>query len=77
MMALMLCIECHLRRDDTVCHKIKDFSLNKNFFILFYQKNFFLQYPPPELLAKWKPFHDICVPKTGVNEGMLKFMLFI
>lgn len=28
-----------------------------------------VQYPPPELLEKWKPAHDACVGKTGVSEG--------
>lgn len=32
-----------------------------------------VQYPPPELLAKWAPHHDSCVPKTGVDEGELEW----
>lgn len=28
------------------------------------------QYPPPQLLEKWRPIHDICVERTGVSEGI-------
>lgn len=31
------------------------------------------QYPPPDLLAKWKPHHDTCVGKTSVTEGKKSF----
>lgn len=27
------------------------------------------KYPPPQLLAKWKPVHESCAGKTGVSEG--------
>ncbi|XP_055325385.1 general odorant-binding protein 83a-like [Sitodiplosis mosellana] len=30
------------------------------------------QYPPPQLLAKWKPIHDVCVGRTGVSEDVIK-----
>lgn len=29
------------------------------------------KYPPPQLLAKWKPVHDVCVGKTGASEGVI------
>lgn len=45
----------------------------KNIFICFRQfqlMDFYgKQYPPPQLLEKWRPIHDICVQRTGVSEG--------
>lgn len=29
----------------------------------------FVQYPPPQLVTKWKPAHDTCAAKTAVAEG--------
>lgn len=73
------CLAVEKRRDDKVrshfTYFANNFQLKKKLFgtSIIYFKYYIQQWPPPEIIERFKPIGQVCRQKTGVTEGMVKF----